>query len=52
MGEEEYKDEMTSRFISTMYKDSPKSLIMTLFNSKRLDEREIAELKDWMDKNL
>ncbi len=46
--EEEYKNEATDHFISSMYKDSPKNLIMALFKSKKLSEEEIAELRDWM----
>ncbi|NSB16614.1 BlaI/MecI/CopY family transcriptional regulator [Clostridium beijerinckii] len=46
--EEEYKAIQTDNFLEDMHKGSVKNFMATLFNSKKISNKDIAELKEWL----
>ncbi|MFA5536796.1 MAG: BlaI/MecI/CopY family transcriptional regulator [Bacillota bacterium] len=44
----EYKSHQANGFIEDMYDGSIKSLVASLYDNKRIDERDLRELKDWI----
>lgn len=46
--EEEYKAIQTDNFLEDMHKGSVKSFMATLFNNKKISNKDIAELKEWL----
>lgn len=45
---DEYKSYQANGFIEDMYDGSIKSLVASLYNNKRIDEKDVKELKDWI----
>ena len=48
ISKDEYKSYQANGFIEDMYDGSIKSLVTSLYNNKRIDERDLNELKDWI----
>ena len=48
ISKDEYKSYQANGFIEDMYDGSIKSLVTSLYNKKRIDERDLNELKDWI----
>ncbi len=48
ISKDEYKSYQADSFIEDMYGGSVKSLIASLYNNKKIDEKDIKELKDWI----
>lgn len=46
--EEEYKAIQTDNFLEDMHKGSVKNFMATLFNNKKISNKDIAELKEWL----
>ncbi|NOW92940.1 putative transcriptional regulator [Clostridium beijerinckii] len=46
--EEEYKAIQTDDFLEDMHKGSVKNFMATLFNNKKISNKDIAELKEWL----
>lgn len=46
--EEEYKAIQTDNFLEDMHKGSVKNFMATLFNNKKISNKDISELKDWL----
>ncbi|ABR33246.1 BlaI/MecI/CopY family transcriptional regulator [Clostridium beijerinckii] len=46
--EEEYKAIQTDNFLEDIHKGSVKSFMATLFNNKKISNKDIAELKEWL----
>lgn len=46
--EEEYKAIQTDNFLEDMHKGSVKSFMATLFDNKKISNKDISELKDWL----
>lgn len=45
---DEYKSYQANGLIEDMYDGSIKSLVASLYDNKRIDEKDIKELKDWI----
>ena len=45
---DEYKSYQANGLIEGMYDGSVKSLVASLYDNKRIDEKDIKELKDWI----
>lgn len=45
---DEYKSYQANGLIEDMYDGSVKSLVASLYDNKRIDEKDIKELKDWI----
>ena len=45
---DEYKSYQANGFIEDMYDGSVKSLVASLYDNKRIDEKDVKELKDWI----
>ncbi|NMA84992.1 MAG: BlaI/MecI/CopY family transcriptional regulator [Epulopiscium sp.] len=48
ISKDEYKSYQANGFIEDMYDGSIKSLVASLYNNKRIDEKDLTELKDWI----
>ena len=48
LSKDEYKSYQANGFIEEMYGGSVKSLIASLYKNKKIDERDLNELKDWI----
>jgi BlaI family penicillinase repressor len=48
ISKEEYKSYQANDFIEDMYDGSVKSLIASLYNTKKIKKEDIDELKDWI----
>lgn len=48
ISKDEYKSYQANDFIEDMYGGSVKSLVASLYSNKRIDEKDIRELKDWI----
>jgi len=46
--EEEYKSNQTDVFLDDMFNGSVKSFIATLYNSRKISKKDIADLKNWI----
>ena len=46
--EEEYKAAQTDVFLEDMHNGSVKSFIATLYNSRKISEKDISDLKKWI----
>ncbi|MBN7573968.1 CopY family transcriptional regulator [Clostridium sp. 2-1] len=46
--EEEYRAIQTDNFLEDMHKGSVKNFMATLFNNKKISNKDIAELKEWL----
>lgn len=45
---DEYKSYQATDFIDNMYSGSVKSLVASLYDNKKIDEKDIDELRDWI----
>ena len=45
---DEYKSYQANGLIEDMYDGSVKSLVASLYDNKRIDEKDIKDLKDWI----
>lgn len=45
---DEYKSYQANGFVEDMYDGSVKSLVASLYNNKKIDEKDLKELKDWI----
>ncbi|MBC8587044.1 BlaI/MecI/CopY family transcriptional regulator [Paratissierella segnis] len=48
ISKEEYKSYQANGFVEDMYDGSVKSLIASLYDNKKIDEKDLKELKDWI----
>ena len=48
ISKDEYKSYQANGFIGDMYDGSIKSLVASLYDNKRIDEKDLKELKDWI----
>lgn len=48
LSKDEYKSYQADGFIEDMYGGSVKSLVASLYDNKRIDEKDVKELKDWI----
>ncbi len=48
ISKDEYKSYQANGFIEDMYDGSIKSLVVSLYDNKRIDEKDLKELKDWI----
>ncbi|MFW2488509.1 BlaI/MecI/CopY family transcriptional regulator [Clostridium chromiireducens] len=48
ISEEEYKAIQTDNFLEDMHKGSVRNFMATLFNNKKISNKDIAELKEWL----
>lgn len=48
ISKDEYKSYQANGFIEDMYDGSIKSLVASLYDNKRIDEKDLNELKDWI----
>lgn len=46
--EEEYRAIQTDNFLEDMHKGSVRNFMATLFNNKKISNKDIAELKEWL----
>ncbi|BCZ48281.1 transcriptional regulator [Clostridium gelidum] len=46
--EEEYKEAQTNVFLDDMFNGSVKSFMATLYNSRKISKKDIADLKNWI----
>ncbi|CUU46331.1 BlaI/MecI/CopY family transcriptional regulator [Clostridium beijerinckii] len=46
--EEQYRAIQTDNFLEDMHKGSVKNFMATLFNNKKISNKDIAELKEWL----
>ncbi|WP_081300562.1 BlaI/MecI/CopY family transcriptional regulator [Clostridium beijerinckii] len=46
--EEEYRAIQTDNFLEDMHKGSVKNFMATLFNNKKISNKDIVELKEWL----
>lgn len=48
ISKDEYKSYQANGLIEDMYDGSIKSLVASLYDNKRIDEKDLTELKDWI----
>ncbi|MGN9163798.1 BlaI/MecI/CopY family transcriptional regulator [Tissierellaceae bacterium HCP3S3_D8] len=48
ISKDEYKSYQAGDFIEDMYGGSLKSLVASLYNNRKIDKKDIEELKDWI----
>ena len=48
ISKDEYKSYQANGFIEDMYGGSVKSLVASLYDNKKIDEKDLKELKDWI----
>jgi len=48
ISKDEYKSYQANGFIEDMYDGSVKSLVASLYDNKKIDEKDLKELKDWI----
>jgi len=48
ISKDEYKSCQANGFIGDMYDGSIKSLVASLYDNKRINEKDLKELKDWI----
>ena len=48
LSKEEYKSYQANGLIEEMYDGSLKSLVASLYDNKKIDEKDLKELKDWI----
>lgn len=48
ISKDEYKSYQANGFLENMYDGSIKSLVASLYNNKRIDEKDLTELNDWI----
>ena len=48
ISKDEYKSYQANGFIEEMYGGSLKSLVASLYDNKKIDEKDLKELKDWI----
>lgn len=48
ISKDEYKSYQANGFIGDMYDGSIKSLVASLYDNKRINEKDLKELKDWI----
>lgn len=48
INKDEYKSHQANGFIGDMYDGSIKSLVASLYDNERIDEKDLKELKDWI----
>lgn len=48
ISKDEYKSYQANGFIEEMYDGSLKSLVASLYDNKKIDEKDLKELKDWI----
>ena len=48
ISKDEYKSYQANGLIEDMYDGSIKSLVASLYDNKRIDEKDLIELKDWI----
>lgn len=48
ISKDEYKSYQANDFIEDMYGGNVKSLVASLYDNKKIDEKDIKELKDWI----
>lgn len=48
ISKDEYKSYQANGFIKDMYGGNIKSLVASLYDNKKIDEKDLRELKDWI----
>jgi len=48
ISKDEYKSYQANGFIEDMYDGSVKSLVASLYDNKKIDEKDLKDLKDWI----
>ena len=48
ISKDEYKSYQANGFIKDMYDGNIKSLVASLYDNKKIDEKDLRELKDWI----
>ncbi len=49
VSEEKYKMKTTENFVDTYFSGSLKNFLITFMNNKHLTEKELKELREWLD---